>query len=372
MHITPFAVEQWMNETETRCAYNLAETCVHSISLAELERLSGSNGDLLSGLYDQPLTYGAISGSERLRTAIAATYADHGAENVLICHGTIGANDLVWRALAGPGDRVVSIVPTYQQHVSIPQSLGAEVLQLRLKPEDGYLPDLDELRDLARGAKTISMVNPNNPTGAVVPSEMLDEIAKIARAEGAYVLSDEVYRGTAQTGDGETPSILDHYEKGIATGGLSKSYALAGLRVGWIAGPSEVLADAMVHRDYTTISVGRIDDHLAAIAIEARAALLERARQITRSNLKTLADWIARTPAITWVRPTGGTVTLLSYRDTRPSYEFCHALLDETGVLLTPGAAFGEEGTLRIGFANTPDALRDGLPKLGAFLAGVG
>ena len=136
MHITPFAVEQWMNETETRCVHNLAETCVHSISLRELRELSGVNGGLLDALDAQPLTYGAIEGSERLRRAIASTYADHSPARVLTTHGTIGANDLAWRALVGPGDRVVSIVPTYQQHTALPARLGAEVHELRLRAAD--------------------------------------------------------------------------------------------------------------------------------------------------------------------------------------------------------------------------------------------
>ncbi|MEM6478804.1 MAG: aminotransferase class I/II-fold pyridoxal phosphate-dependent enzyme [Pseudomonadota bacterium] len=369
MHITPFAVEQWMNNTETRCRHNLAETCVHSISLAELKTLAGVNGGLLDALYEDPLTYGAIEGSERLRAAIAATYEAHEPANILTTHGTIGANDLAWRALADAGDVVVSIVPTYQQHTAIPASLGAEVRELRLMASDAYLPDLDALRKLARGATVISLVNPNNPTGALLPPATLEDIAAVARAEGAYVLCDEVYRGTGQEGSGLTPSIVDVYEKGIATGGLSKAYALAGLRVGWIAGPPDILEAAMRHRDYTTISVGVLDEHLAAIALEARAALLARAREITRANLETLTRWVNTTPQVDWVPPTGGTVTLLGYHAKAGSYELCRALLDETGVLLTPGAAFGEEGKMRIGFANRPQALAEGLPKLGAFLS---
>ncbi|MEO0486859.1 MAG: aminotransferase class I/II-fold pyridoxal phosphate-dependent enzyme [Pseudomonadota bacterium] len=368
MYITPFAVEQWMNETETRCRHNLAETCVHSISMAELRALAGVNGGLFEGLDDRPLTYGAIEGSERLRTAIAATYAAHDPAQVLTTHGTIGANDLAWRALVGPGDTVVSIVPTYQQHTAIPASLGAEVRELRLRAEDAYLPDTTELAALTKGAKVISLVNPNNPTGAAVPRAMLQDIVEIARREGAYVLSDEVYRGTGQDGDGMTPSIVDLYDRGLATGGLSKAYALAGLRVGWIAGPPEVLEAAMQHRDYTTIAVGVLDEHLAGLALEARDALLDRARRITRANLATLANWVDATPGVSWVRPTAGTVTLLSYDSPIGSYEFCRTLLEDTGVLLTPGAAFGEEGTLRIGFANKPEALAEGLPKLSDFL----
>ncbi|MEO0974889.1 MAG: aminotransferase class I/II-fold pyridoxal phosphate-dependent enzyme, partial [Pseudomonadota bacterium] len=243
MHIDPFGVEIWMNEWETKCALNLAETCVESMTIAQLLELTGQSEHALSELLDMKMTYGAIEGSERLRTAIAALYAQQRAENVVLTHGTIGANMLVHRALVSSGDRVVAVVPTYQQHYSIPASLGAEVHKLWLREEDRWLPDLDRLRALtAGGARLIALTNPNNPTGALIPRAMLEEIATIARAADAWVLCDEVYRGTDQEGDGATASIADVYEKGVSTAGMSKAFSLAGLRVGWVTAPREVIA----------------------------------------------------------------------------------------------------------------------------------
>jgi len=140
---------------------------------------------------------------------------------------------------------------------------------------------------------------------------MLEEIAQIARGVGAYVLCDEVYRGTGQTGDGMTPSIVDVYEKGIATASVSKAFSLAGLRVGWIVAPPEVTEQIMIHRDYDTISVGKINDHFAALALENKEKILARSHRITRENLAVLEAWVNSQPRVTWVKPQGGTTAML-------------------------------------------------------------
>ncbi|UWQ16720.1 aminotransferase class I/II-fold pyridoxal phosphate-dependent enzyme [Jannaschia sp. M317] len=370
MHIEPFGVEIWMNAYETRCRLNLAETCVAAMTLEELLTLTGRNDAPLADLMQVPLSYGAIEGSERLRRAIAALYADRDPESVIVCHGTIGANDLAWRALVGAGDHVVSLVPTYQQHVSIPESLGARVDRLTLRPEDGYLPDLDALRALLRDdTRVLAFTNPNNPTGSLMPHDMQEAIISMADEVGATVLADEVYRGTAQLGDGHSPSVADLSPRAVATAGMSKAFSLAGLRLGWITAPPDVLEAVSHHRDYSTISVGMLDDHFATLALEHADRVLTRSRDITRRNLAILADWVAAEPGITWVAPKAGTTALLSYDLEIGSETLCRDLLADTGVLLTPGAVMGAEGTLRIGFANRTEDLIEGLPLISDFLA---
>lgn len=372
MRIEPFGVEMWMNEWETRCAFNLAETCVESLTIEQLLVLCGQNASDLSALLPMKMTYGAIEGSERLRAAICAHYTRQSPENVLVTHGTIGANMLVHRALVERGDRVISIVPTYQQHHSIPESIGADVHLLQLRPEDGWLPDLAALEALAvPGTKLIALTNPNNPTGALIERPMLEAIAEIARKAGAWVLCDEVYRGTDQSGDGITASMADLYEKGISTAGMSKAFSLAGLRLGWMAAPREVIEAAMIQRDYDTISVGMIDDHFAALALENRGRILARAHEITRGNLQILSDWIDTQPRLSWVKPRSGTVALVKLDVPMDSRTFCIRLLEETGVMFTPGSAMGMEGYVRVGFANPTAELREGLVHVGRFLAAL-
>lgn len=370
MHIEPFGVEQWMNAHENNCAYNLAETCVTSLTLAELLDLSGQNVGDLSALLPLKLTYGAIEGSDGLRDAIAGLYADKTRADIVVTHGTAGANALVWAALVGAGDHVVSLVPTYQQHLSIPESLGATVTRVDLRPGDGWLPDDDRLANaVTPGTKVIALTNPNNPTGSIIDRAGLERIARIAEDAGAWVLVDEVYRGSAQDSDDLGPSIVDVTPRGISTAGMSKVFSLAGLRLGWVCAPPEVLEAVNHHRDYTTISVGMIDDHLATLALTAKDRVLDRSRRITRNNLAMLSDWVAAEPRVDWVKPRAGTTALLDYGLDMPSERLCLDLLEEEGVLFTPGAVMGMEGTVRIGFANAPEAMQAGLPRVSAFLA---
>lgn len=368
MKIEPFGVEEWMNAWETKCAFNLAETCVASLTVEELLSLAGRNGGL-SELLPMKLTYGAIEGSARLRDAIASHYSRQNRENVLVTHGAIGANALVYQAMVSAGDTVVSIVPSYQQHSSIPISLGAEVQRLPLQEAQGFLPDLEALEALVTPeVKLIAMTNPNNPTGALMDEDCLGRIVEIARRADAWILCDEVYRGTDQSGEGTTASVADLYERGISTGSMSKAFSLAGLRLGWIVGPPEVLSVAMIHRDYNTISVGMIDDHLAALALESKDKLLARSRRICRDNLAILDAWVADEPRVSFVRPKSGTTALLKIETDMASEPFCVALLKKTGVLFTPGSALDMEGYVRIGYACETEVLKAGLAQVSGFL----
>lgn len=369
MYIRPFGVEMWMNEFETKCELNLAETCVTAMTLGDLAELSGQGDALWPQLTAMQMTYGAIEGSDRLRDAICGLYDRQTRDNILTTHGTIGANSLVHQTLVARGDHVISVIPTYQQHYSIPESIGAEVELLHLRAENDFLPDLEELRQMVRpDTKLIAINNPNNPTGALMDRACLEQIVEIARSVDAWLLCDEVYRGTDQVGDGMTAAIADLYEKGISTAGMSKAYSLAGLRVGWVAGPKDMLHEVMLHRDYNTISVGKIDEFLAAIALENRDKILSRSRQITRDNLAILEEWIAGEPLISWVKPKSGTTALLRYDLDMSSRDFCVTLLQEEGVMLTPGSAMDMEGWLRIGYTNPTDDLTAGLAQISAFL----
>lgn len=370
MRIAPFGVEQWMNEYETRCTYNLAETCVESLTVAQLLDLAGYGDRLLDELLPMKLTYGAIEGSGRLRSAVAALYDEQDADNVLVTHGAIGANHLVHLTLVEPGDKVISVLPTYQQHYSIPESIGADVRILRLREDNAWLPDLEELgAHLTGGAKLVAINNPNNPTGSLMDRSMLEKIIALCDQAGAWLLCDEVYRGIDHTDPGTTTSVADLYHRGISTASMSKAFSLAGLRLGWITAHTDLIHELTIHRDYNTISVGMVDDLLAAIALENADTILTRNRALTRHNLTALSDWVDSQPNITWVKPRGGTTALLRHHLPMSSRDLCVRLLEETGVMLTPGSAMDMEGYLRIGYANNPAILTVGLPLLTQFLA---
>lgn len=225
--INSFKVERWMNEYEEDAVYNLAETCVDSLTIKELLELAGKDADrYMRDLADTRLSYSHIFGSPELLNGIASLYKDITLTQIIPTHGAIGANNQVITTLIEPSDNIVSVMPTYQQHYSIPESLGADVRILQLTLEDNYLPNLDVLGSLTdENTKMITINNPNNPTGSWIPVNIMREIIQIAESVGAYVLCDEVYRGIAED-ESYMHSIVDLYDKGISVGSMSKVFSL--------------------------------------------------------------------------------------------------------------------------------------------------
>ncbi len=370
MKIRPFAVEEWMNAYETGARYNIAETCVDSVSADELFRLCGEDSAAFWKQFSaRRLTYGDIEGAPAFREGICGLYKTLKPEEVITTHGAAGANHHVFYSLVEPGDQVISIMPTYQQLYSIPEGYGAEVKLLDLTPENGYLPALEQLRELAvPGTRLICVNNPNNPTGALMSTELLREIVEIAKSVDAYVLCDEVYRHLTQE-DVWCESIVDLYEKGISVSSMSKVFSLAGLRLGWIATHDETLRKALLsHRDYNHISCGLFDEALAAVALQHSDVILKRNRGIVRENLAVLDAWVQSEPRIRYRRPQAGTTALVYYDYTPDSYTFCTRMYHETGAFVTPGDCFDQPKSMRIGYASDVQTLKDGLAAISAFL----
>lgn len=369
MYIKPFAVEEWMNEYEVGAKYNIAETCVDSVSVDELFSLVGEDKDaFLKEFCARWLTYGDITGAPAFKEGVAGLYHTIKPEEIITTHGASGASHHVFYSLVSPGDRIVSIMPTYQQLYSIPEAYGAEVAMLHLKQENDYLPDMDELRALVTpDTKMICINNPNNPTGALMSREQLLEIVDIARSVDAYVLCDEVYRHLTQT-DEWSESIADLYEKGISLGSMSKVFSLAGLRLGWVATHDEAaLASMTSHRDYNHISCGLFDEALAAVALRHRDTLLQRNREIIRGNLEILDAWVASEPHVHYTKPQAGTTALVYYDFDVPSRQLCHNMYHATGAFAVPGDCFEQEHCMRIGYACDRPTLRAGLAAASAY-----
>ena len=370
MKIKPFAVEEWMNAYEEGARFNIAETCVDSVSADELFALTGEDKDAFwRGFAARRLTYGDIEGAPALRKGICGLYKTLKPHEVVTTHGAAGANHHVFYSLVEPGDRVISIMPSYQQLTSIPESFGADLHVMHLKKERGYLPDLDELRALCvPGTKLICVNNPNNPTGSLMSEELLRGIVEIAKSVDAWVLCDEVYRHLTQE-DAWSVSIVDLYDKGISVSSMSKVFSLAGLRLGWIATHDEDLRRALLsHRDYDLISCGMFDEALAAVALRNADKVLERNRGIVRENLAILDKWVESEPRISFVKPKCGTTALVYYDYDLDSVEFCTRMYHETGAFVTPGACFEEEKSMRVGYANDRETLTAGLAAVSAFL----
>ncbi|MBR1919434.1 MAG: aminotransferase [Spirochaetales bacterium] len=369
MEIKPFLVEEWMNAWEVGARYNIAETCVDSVSLDELFKLTGENRErFLASITERRLTYGDIEGSDELKRGIVNLYKTIRKDNIVITHGAAGANHHVFYSLVKPGDRVISIMPTYQQLYSIPESYGADVKVVKLKEENGYLPDLNEIESLVTPeTRLICINNPNNPTGALMSTEMLRNIIDIALKSNAYIMCDEVYRHLTQE-DGYSESIADLYNRGISVSSMSKVFSLAGIRVGWICCHNmDFIRSCLSHRDYNLISVGMIDDAIASLALRHAGEILKRNRSLVRTNLEILDRWVASEKMVHYVKPKAGTTALVYYDYNIPSRKLCEEMYKQTGAFVTPGECFDEERCMRIGYAADTEVLKKGLAAISEY-----
>lgn len=359
-----------MNDYEDDAVYNLAETCIDSLKVGELLTLCGKDpAEYLKSLADVRLSYSHIFGSPDFLNGVCGLYQNIKPENVIPTHGAVGANHQVIITLIEPTDNMVSVMPTYQQHYSIPESIGAEVRILQLKPENKFLPDIEELKRLVdKNTKMITVNNPDNPTGSWIPADVMQQVVDVARSVGAYVLSDEVYRGISEDGS-YMHSVVDIYEKGISVGSMSKIFSLAGLRMGWIATRDmEAVHLIRERRDYDTVSCGVLDDMLASLALANKDKIYERNSAILLKNREILDKWVNETEGVHYVKPVAGTTALVYYDLDIPSYELCVRLMEEKGLMFTPGSCFELENCVRIGYAFDSKQLRTGLDKFAEFL----
>lgn len=360
MKINEFKVETWMTDHENDCQYNLTETCVSSLSLSELQQFVDEN--IMETLMSMKMDYGPIVGSQRLKKAILSLYEKGNEENITIAHGAINANELVLISLLDPGDHVISLFPTYQQMYDFPRSLGCDVSLIHLNEEQGWMPSLDDFKKvMQKNTKMICLNSPNNPTGTTIPLSLMKDIIALARENDCYILCDEIYRGVDTENEVMFPSFSDYYEKAIVTQSLSKVFSFAGLRLGWIKGPKEVIDLINYRRDYHIISSGPMDDYLACLVLENKESILKRSIDICKQNKKILQKWLDQEPLVSCVIPRNGTVCFLHYHIDIPSKELCEKLQKETGVFFVPGSAFDTEYHLRFGFTQDEKIIKEGL-----------
>ena len=354
---------------ENRVDVNLSESGVHPLTPREL--LQDADLDVV---LDQPLVYTQSNGSPELRALIAGMYPNSTPEHIQVTNGGSEANYIsVWR-LVEPGDEIVMLVPNYMQAWGLVRAFGGVVREWPLvedRAERRWRPDVEALATLVTDkTRLILICTPNNPTGASLTADELDEIARVASRHGAWVLSDEVYRG-AELADAETPSMWGRHERVIITSGLSKAYGLPGLRIGWIVAPPDFVASTWAYHDYTTIAPGALSDRLARVALSAgrRESILARTRRIVRENLPLVEGWLHHhDPMFSWIPPRAGAIVYVRYAYPINSTTLVTRLREEKSVLVVPGDHFGMDGYLRLGFGERPDYLRDGLARVHALL----
>jgi aspartate/methionine/tyrosine aminotransferase len=368
MKIETFELERWMTRWELHVEYDIAESGILPMTAREVLNLLPyeEREPQLAELLDTPLGYSEAPGSLQLRTMLAETYHATGAQNILVTTGAIEANFLLFNVLLSPGDHVVAVYPAYQQLYSVPRAIPCDVSLWTLRPENGFRYDLEELRHLVTPRTKLVVLNtPHNPTGVALSVEELGEVYNIARSVGAQVLCDEAYRWIEMP---DAPQLAcpvrDLGEHGISVGTFSKPFGLPGLRVGWIAGPEDLIAACWAMRDYVSLSPAKLSDALATIALGCRDQITTRTQTIIRQNLATTRQWVAEhADIVTWQEPQGGLLSLLRYNLDLPSRELADRLAREYSVMLAPGSAFGYEGYVRLGLGQEPAIFAEGLRR---------
>ncbi|HYE86333.1 MAG TPA: aminotransferase class I/II-fold pyridoxal phosphate-dependent enzyme [Vicinamibacterales bacterium] len=372
MKLEQFAMERMQSTYENLVEFNLSESGVRPLTPREL--LEDSAG--CEALLDQPLVYSQSNGTIDLRRAIASMYPGAGIDHIEVTNGGSEANFITTFNLIEPGDEVVMLVPNYMQTWGLCRAFGGTIRHWRLVEDETagrWRIDLAALEPLVTPrTKLIVICNPNNPTGARLTAADLDGIARIADRHGAWILSDEVYRG-AEIDGVETASMWGRSERAIITSGLSKAYGLPGLRIGWIVAAPSLIASLWSYHDYVTIAPGALSDRLARVALQPtrRQQLCERTRGILRRNLPLIEEWLANAGGFRWIKPEAGAIVYVRYDHPINSTELVNRLREEKSVLIVPGDHFGMDGYLRLGFGEPPEYNRAGLDRLKDLLSTI-
>jgi aspartate/methionine/tyrosine aminotransferase len=370
MALPPFKLERYFAHYEFTAKYLLCSSDCESWSVADLLALEPGADE---GLKHHWLGYTESLGAPSLRAEISRIYNGLLPEQVLVHSGAEEAIFLFMHAALDAGDHVIVHWPCYQSLFEVAKSLGCEVTFWEARRENGWALDLDELRRLLRPNTRLVILNtPHNPTGYLLPHTDFLALNALCHDRGILLFSDEVYRELEYDPAERLPSACEINPGAVSLGVMSKSYGLAGLRIGWIATRNAEIYNRMAAlKDYTTICSSAPSEYLSELALRHREALVGRNLGIIQSNLALLDGFFARhAQRFEWLRPRAGPIAFprLHKGDVDA---FCDELVRASGVLLLPGTMYDHPGNhFRVGFArkNMPQALA----RLDEFLTNSG
>ncbi|MGI9252997.1 MAG: pyridoxal phosphate-dependent aminotransferase, partial [Thermomicrobiales bacterium] len=348
-----------------RVRVNLAESSMRDRTLAGL----GMDPGELSGLL---LQYADHRGFEGARSAIAADGDGIAPDDVLLTVGAAGALFLAATALLEPGDRLVVAAPNYASNLETPRAIGAEIVPLNLRFDEGWRVDLDRLtKSLTSNTKLVSLTTPHNPTGAEIPWDDLRVIARMVERAGAWLLVDETYRELASE---PLPLAASLGERVISVSSLSKTYGVPGIRVGWAVCRDETLMTSLLAaQEQAALSHSVLDMAVAEWLLARRDSLLPEIRAQVMRRRAMVHDWIASDGRFEWAEPTGGVVCFPRIADPAVDARAYVSRLQADGIFVGPGWWFEQsERHFRLGYGFPADGeLADGLSALSAALDDV-
>jgi len=359
MKIEEFLLERYFARYEFEIPHLLCASDCESFSIEEILKLEEGAENKFRKL---KLGYTDSQGSPELRDAISSLYENISKQDILAFAGAEEGIFAFMNVVLKPGDHIIVQYPAYQSLFAIAEAIGCEITKWSMDPENNWNLDFDFLTEnINTNTKALVINFPHNPTGSLLSQKKFENIIDIARENDIYLLSDEVYRLLEYDSSTLLPPACDLYDKAISLGVMSKSFGLAGLRVGWTATKDQnLLSDLASFKDYTTICNSIVSEFLASLALRNYRELVQRNLSIIMRNLTFLDHFFDKTPLMDWVRPQAGPIAFPKLTNNSSSERFCTRLVDKAGVLLLPSSAFMYgDNHFRIGFGrkNMPEAL---------------
>lgn len=367
MNIKPFQLERYFAKYEFTTRYLLSCSDCEALTLPEL--LGMADNEMLGMWHNLALSYTESTGHPLLREEIAKLHTAISPHQMNVMVPEEGVF-VAMNCILEPGDHVIAPFPGYQSLYEIAGSLGCEVSKWQPDYDNGWHFDVEKLKSLIRGNTKLIVINfPHNPTGATIPESELKEIINLCRQKGIVLFSDEMYRFLEYDAKDLLPSASDLYENAVSLFGMSKSFALPGLRIGWLTSQNKMLMRKIANfKDYTTICNSAPSELLAIIALRNREKIVGRNLQIIADNFTALDSFFSKYRGLfEWAPPVAGPIAFPKFLGETEISTFCKNLVEQKEVMLLPASVYDFDGPFfRIGFArkNMPEALQ----QLEAFL----
>lgn len=361
MSIAPFKLERYFDRYEFKVKYLLSSSDCESLSLTEM--LQMASPESLALWQELRLGYTEAPGHPLLRAEVAGIYQNIPADSVVIA-APEEAIFIAMQTILSENEAAIVMFPAYQSLWEVARSMKCNITYWKLQPsKERWNLDLNFLERNITGNTRLLVINfPHNPTGYMPSRTDLDDIILLARKHDLYIFSDEMYRFLEYDPALQLPSVCDLYEKGITLSGLSKAFALPGLRIGWLASQDNSWVKKWLEfKDYTTICNSAPSEILGIIALQNKAHIIQRNLSIIRNNL-TCADQFfnERRQQFSWLRPRAGSVAFPRWLGDGTVEQLCQRILDQQGVMIVPGSLFDFPGNffrIGLGHRNFPEAI---------------
>lgn len=361
MKINDFKLERFFAKYEFTAPYLLCSSDCESFSVKELLDLEKDSGKRLKKLR---LGYTESQGNPKLRAEIVKLYKNISTDEIIVFAGAEEGIFIFMNVLLQKGDHVIVQFPAYQSLYEIANSIGCKVTNWVMSDENNWELSIEFLKkNIQKNTKAIIINFPHNPTGYLPSKEKFNQIIEIAKEKNIHVFSDEVYRLLEYGKDYTLPSMADCYDKGLSLGVMSKTFGLAGLRIGWIATKDkELLRKIASFKDFTSICNSAPSEFLSILALKHKEPLIKRNLMIIKNNLKLLDNFFEKyNHLFKWIRPKAGPIAFPKIKFDKNVESFCIDLINKKGVLLLPSTIYNfDDKHFRIGFGrkNMPETLK--------------